>query len=229
MTNAPPTAARRATPLDVTAIRQGFPLLRQTIHGKPLVYLDNASTTQKPREVIDRVTRFYTEENANVHRGVHWLSERATEAYEEARGTVARFLNARKPQEIVFVRGTTEAINLVAATCGRASVGRGDDVVVSAMEHHSNIVPWQILCEQTGARLRIIPITDAGELDLDAYERLLTDRTRIVSVVARLERVRHGESGRGDRSPRAPARHPGARGRGTSGRAHADRRTGDRV
>jgi cysteine desulfurase/selenocysteine lyase len=181
MTNA--SATPRAAPLDVTAIRQDFPILRQQIHGKPLVYLDNASTTQKPRAVIDRVTRFYGEENANVHRGVHWLSERATEFYEEARVTVSRFMNAREPREIVFVRGATEAINLVTATCGRSRVGRADEVVISAMEHHSNIVPWQILCEQAGARLRIIPITDAGELDLDAYERLLTDRTRIVSVV----------------------------------------------
>ena len=147
------------------------------------MYLDNASTTQKPRAVIDRVTRFYGEENANVHRGVHWLSERATEVYEEARATVGRFLNTRAPQEIVFVRGATEAINLVAATFGRSRIGRSDEIVISAMEHHSNIVPWQILCEQTGARLRIIPTTDAGELDLDAYDSLLTDRTRIVSVV----------------------------------------------
>ena len=133
--------------------------------------------------MIDRVTQFYVEENANVHRGVHWLSERATDAFEEARATVGRFLNARESREIVFVRGTTEAINLVAATFGRSRVGRGDEIVISAMEHHSNIVPWQILCEQQGARLRIIPITDAGELDLDAYATLLTDRTRIVSVV----------------------------------------------
>jgi cysteine desulfurase / selenocysteine lyase len=183
MTNAPPAAAGSAAPLDVTAIRQNFPILRQPIHGASLVYLDNASTTQKPQAVIDRVARFYLEENANVHRGVHWLSERATDAYEAARATVARFLNARLPQEIVFVRGTTEAVNLVAATCGRSHLGRDDEVVISAMEHHSNIVPWQILCEQAGARLRIIPITDTGELDLDAYALLLTERTRIVSVV----------------------------------------------
>ena len=183
MTNAPPAAAGSASPLDVTAIRRDFPILRQQVHGTRLVYLDNASTTQKPQTVIDRVARFYLEENANVHRGVHWLSERATDAYEAARATVARFLNARLPQEIVFVRGTTEAVNLVAATHGRTQVGRGDEVVISAMEHHSNIVPWQILCEQAGARLRIIPVTDAGELDLDAYAALLNDRTRIVSIV----------------------------------------------
>jgi cysteine desulfurase/selenocysteine lyase len=183
MTNAPPVASGSAAPLDATAVRQDFPILRRHVHGAPLVYLDNASTTQKPQAVIERVARFYLEENANVHRGIHWLSERATDAYEAARATVARFLNARLPQEIVFVRGTTEAVNLVAATHGRSQVGRGDEVVISAMEHHSNIVPWQILCEQAGARLRIIPVTDAGELDLDAYAALLTDRTRIVSVV----------------------------------------------
>jgi cysteine desulfurase/selenocysteine lyase len=183
MTKTPLVARGFAAALDVTAIRHDFPILRQQIHGTPLVYLDNASTTQKPRTVIERVTRFYLEENANVHRGVHWLSERATDAYEGARTTVARFLNARLPQEIVFVRGTTEAVNLVAATCGRSRVGRDDEVVISAMEHHSNIVPWQILCEQAGARLRIIPTSGAGELDLDAYASLLTDRTRIVSVV----------------------------------------------
>jgi cysteine desulfurase / selenocysteine lyase len=173
---------RRAA-LDVAAIRRDFPLLQQRVYGKPLAYLDNAATTQKPQAVIDRVTQYYVEENANVHRGVHWLSERATNAFEEARVTVARFLNAREPGEIVFVRGTTEAINLVTATFGRSRIGHGDEVAISAMEHHSNIVPWQILCEQQGARLRIIPITDAGELDLEAYATLLTDRTRIVSVV----------------------------------------------
>jgi len=169
--------------LAAAAIRRDFPLLRQRAHGTPLVYLDNAATTQKPQAVIDRLTRYYTEENANVHRGVHWLSDRATGAFEEARATVSRFLNAREPREIVFVRGTTEAINLVTATFGRSHVGPGDEIVISAMEHHSNLVPWQILCEQQGARLRVIPITDAGELDLDAYATLLSDRTRIVSVV----------------------------------------------
>src|SRR5882672_10704417 len=128
-----------------------FPILRQHVRGTPLVYLDNAATTQKPQAVIDRVNRFYADENANVHRGVHRLSERATEAYEQVRATVGRFLHAREAREIVFVRGTTEAINLVASSYGRTHVGRGDEVVVSAMEHHSNIVPWQMLCEQQGA------------------------------------------------------------------------------
>ena len=173
----------RAPEFDAAAIRQDFPLLRRRVHGKPLVYLDSAATTQKPQVVIDRMTQYYAEENANVHRGVHWLSERATEAYEGARAAVGRLLNARQAEEIVFVRGATEAINLVAQTYGRSHVTSGDEVVISAMEHHSNIVPWQILCEQQGARLRIIPITDAGELDLDAYAALLTERTRIVSVV----------------------------------------------
>jgi cysteine desulfurase/selenocysteine lyase len=170
-------------PIDIATVRRDFPILRQRVHGKPLVYLDNAATTQKPQAVIDRVTRYYAEENANVHRGVYRLTERATEAYEASRAAVGRFLNAREPREIVFVRGTTEAINLVATAYGRAHIGPGDEIVLSMMEHHSNIVPWQLLREQSGARLRIIPITDAGELDLDAYEALLNDRTRIVAVV----------------------------------------------
>src|SRR6185295_3396665 len=153
------------------------------VHGRPLVYLDSASTTQKPQVVIDRLTRFYVEENANVHRGVHRLSERATRSYEEARAAVAGLLRAPEPREIVFVRGTTEAINLVAQSYGRSNVGPGDAIVISAMEHHSNIVPWQLLCQEKGAQLRIIPMSDAGELNLDAYEKLLDDRTRLVSVV----------------------------------------------
>jgi cysteine desulfurase/selenocysteine lyase len=168
--------------LDLKAIRQEFPILRQRVHGKPLVYLDNAATTQKPQAVIDRLVRYYAEENANIHRGVHVLSVAATDAYDAARETVRRFLNAADSREIVFVRGATEGINLVAQTYGRARVGAGDEIVISEMEHHSNIVPWQMLCEEKGARLRVIPITDAGELRLDAYERLLSDRTRIVAI-----------------------------------------------
>jgi len=183
MTSGTETSGERTTVLDVAAIRQDFPILAQRVHGKPLVYLDNAATTQKPQAVIDRLVRYYTEDNGNVHRGVHWLSERATDAYEEARDTVRRFLNAAESREIVFVRGTTEAINLVVQTYGRTHVGSGDDIVISTLEHHSNIVPWQLLCEEKGARLRVIPISDCGELDLDAYEKLLSDRTRIVSVV----------------------------------------------
>ena len=167
---------------DPAAVRRDFPALRQPVHGRPLVYLDNAATTQKPAAVIDRLTRFYREENANVHRGVHALSDRATESYEQARQAVARFLNARDPREIVFVRGATEAINLVASSYGRARIGPADEVVVSAMEHHSNIVPWQAVCAERGARLTVIPISDAGEIDLDAFANLLSDRTRIVSI-----------------------------------------------
>ena len=169
-------------PVEAATIRQDFPILRQRVHRKPLVYLDNAATTQKPQAVIDRISRYYAEENANIHRGVHALSDRATEAHEAARETVRGFLNAAHSREIIFVRGATEAINLVAQTYGRAHVGPGDEVVLSEMEHHSNIVPWQILCEEKGAWLRIVPMTDEGELRLDEYERLLSDRTRLVSV-----------------------------------------------
>jgi len=175
----PPLAAPE---LDPAAVRRDFPALQQPVHGRPLVYLDNAATTQKPAAVIDRLARYYREENANVHRGVHALSDRATESYEHARQVVGRFLNARDAREIVFVRGATEAINLVACAYGRPQLGPADQVVVSAMEHHSNIVPWQAVCAERGARLAVIPISDAGEIDLDAFATLLTDRTRIVSV-----------------------------------------------
>jgi cysteine desulfurase/selenocysteine lyase len=178
-----PPARLPAPPIDVERIRQDFPLLQQRVRGKPLVYLDNAATSQKPQSVIDAVTRFYTSENANIHRGVHYLSERATDAYDQVREKVARFLNARSSREIIFTRGTTEGINLVAQSYGRLALKPGDDIVITAMEHHSNIVPWQLVCEQTGARLRAAPFNDAGELDVDAFERLLTDRTRLVSVV----------------------------------------------
>jgi cysteine desulfurase/selenocysteine lyase len=175
-------ASRSRAPLDVTAIREDFPILKRRVHGRPLVYLDNAATTQKPQAVIDRLVRYYAEENANIHRGVHLLSAEATGAYDAARERVRRFLNAAEMREIIFVRGTTEAINLVARSFGGKAIGAGDEVVVSEMEHHSNIVPWQIICEEKGARLRVIPMTDAGELRLDEYERLLGPRTRIVSV-----------------------------------------------
>ncbi len=167
---------------DVARIRKDFPILNQTVHGHPLVYLDNAATAQKPRAVIDAVSRFYEHDNANIHRGLHELSERATRAYEDARGKARRFLNAAEDREIIFVRGTTEAINLVAQTHGRQSLKPGDEVVLTEMEHHSNIVPWQMLCEATGARLRIAPITDAGEIRLDALESLLGPKTRIGSL-----------------------------------------------
>src|SRR5258708_2499846 len=178
------TAILRARSLqyDVEQVRRHFPILHRTVRGKKLVYLDNAATTQKPQAVIDRIVRYYTEENSNVHRGVHYLSEVATAAYESARTTVKRFLNARDEKEIVFTRGTTEGINLVASSWGRANVRSGDEIVISAIEHHSNIVPWQLLCDEVGARLRIIPVNDAGELVIEEYARLLTPRTRIVAV-----------------------------------------------
>ena len=169
--------------LDVHRIREDFPILRERVHGKPLVYLDNAATSQKPQSVIDAVTRFYTSENANIHRGVHYLSERATLAYDEVREKVARFLNARSSREIIFTRGTTDGINLIAQSYGRTHLKPGDDIVITAMEHHSNIVPWQLICEQTGAELKAAPINDRGELDVQALERLLSDRTRLVAVV----------------------------------------------
>ena len=173
----PPSSA-----LDVNAVRGDFPLLRQRVHGRPLVYLDNAATSQKPQAVLEAMKRFYTEECSNVHRGVHELSERATRAYEAAREKVRAFINAREAREIIFVRGTTEAINLVAQSYGRTQVKAGDEILITAMEHHSNIVPWQILCQEKGACLRVAPINDAGELLLDEFEKLLTSRTRLVAV-----------------------------------------------
>jgi cysteine desulfurase / selenocysteine lyase len=167
---------------DVARIRDDFPILKATIHGKPLVYFDNGATSQKPRAVIDRVARYYAEENSNIHRGVHFLSERATEDYEAARAKVRRFINAPSDQEIIFVRGTTEAINLVAQSYGRSFLTTGDEIIVSAMEHHSNIVPWQMVCAQVGARLRVIPINHAGEVVMEEYGRLLTERTKLVAV-----------------------------------------------
>jgi cysteine desulfurase/selenocysteine lyase len=168
--------------LDVDKVRTDFPILSRRVHGLPLVYLDNAATTQKPRMVIDALTEYYTVTNANIHRGVHLLSEFATEAHENARKAVQRFLGAGDSSEIIFVRGATEAINLVAATYGRAHVGAGDEIVITAMEHHSNIVPWQMLCEEKGARLRIAPINDYGELLIDEFAALLNARTRLVAV-----------------------------------------------
>ncbi len=169
--------------VDVEKVRTDFPALHQMINGKPLVYLDNASTTQKPQAVIDTLVQYYTLDNSNVHRGVHTLSQRATDHYEEARAKVRRFINAETDEEIIYVRGTTEGINLVAQTFGRENVGEGDDIIVTAMEHHSNIVPWQILCQERGANLKVIPITEQGELVMEEYERLLGPRTKLVSIV----------------------------------------------
>ena len=172
----------RRVRFDVAAARRDFPILSRSVHGKPLVYLDNGATSQKPQAVIEALSRYYREENANIHRGVHFLSERATAAYEEARQKIQAFINAAHKEEIIFVRGTTEAVNLVAQSYGRSALKAGDEIIISAMEHHSNIVPWQMLREQTGARLRVIPINHDGELVLDEYRRLLNDKTKIVSV-----------------------------------------------
>lgn len=167
---------------DVARVRQDFPILRESARGMPLAYLDNAATTQKPRAVIDAVSSYYLHDNANVHRAVHALSERATKAYEGARRIAQRFVNARDPREIVFVRGATEGINLVAQTFGASRVGAGDEVLVTGLEHHSNIVPWQMLCAARGARLRVVPITDSGELALEGLDDLLGPRTRLFAV-----------------------------------------------
>jgi cysteine desulfurase / selenocysteine lyase len=170
------------TGLDLQKIRRDFPILSREVHGRPLVYLDNAATTQKPKSVIDALVHFYTAECANIHRGVHLLSEEATRDYEATRSRIRSFINAADDREIVFVRGATEAINLVAQTYGRTHVGAGDEVIISALEHHSNIVPWQMLCQEKGGVLKVIPINERGELLMDEYERMLGPRTRIVAV-----------------------------------------------
>ena len=171
------------TALDVVRIRADFPILARTVRGgKPLVYLDNAATTQKPQVVLDALLRFYTQDNANVHRGVHELSERATAGFEHARESARRFLNAAETREIVFTRNATEGINLVAQAWGRRNVGAGDEVVITGMEHHSNIVPWQMLATEKGARLVVVPVDDRGEVHLADFERLIGPRTRIVAV-----------------------------------------------
>ncbi|MDR2147936.1 MAG: cysteine desulfurase [Tannerella sp.] len=163
-------------------IRQDFPILQRTVYGKPLVYLDNAATTQKPRCVVEKIAEEYYNVNANIHRGVHFLSQQATEAHEEARRTIQRFINAAKPEEIIFTRGTTEAINLVASSFTYGCMKVGDEVIISAMEHHSNIVPWQIEAARNNITVKVIPITEVGELDMEAYEKLFSERTRLVAV-----------------------------------------------
>ena len=177
------TARESAAGFDVERIRKEFPALEQTVHGKPLVYLDNAATSQKPLAVIEAEENFYRRDCSNIHRGVHELSERATKSYEDARVKAQRFLNARDGKEIIFVRGATEAINLVANSFGRKNVQAGDEILITAMEHHSNIVPWQILCEEKGAKLRVAPINDRGELLFDEFEKLLGPKTRLAAVV----------------------------------------------
>lgn len=177
------SATRQSPDFDPVAVRAAFPILRTLAHGKPLIYLDNGATTQKPQAVIDAISRFYAEQNANIHRGVYQLSQVATGVYESARQRVAEFINAAEAREVIFTRGTTEAINLVATSWGRANLEPGGEVLISAMEHHSNIVPWQIACEAAGATLRVIPFNDAGELRLDELEQLLSRRTQMVALV----------------------------------------------
>jgi cysteine desulfurase/selenocysteine lyase len=169
--------------LEVARIRADFPILQQTIHGHPLVYLDNAATTQKPQQVIDAICHLYQHDYSNVHRGVHTLSERATKHYEDARKTIQRFINAKEAREITFVRGTTEAINLIAHSYGLSHITQDDEIIISAMEHHSNIVPWQMLCQKTGAKLKIAPMNDAGDLIIEDYQQLFSARTKLVAMV----------------------------------------------
>jgi cysteine desulfurase / selenocysteine lyase len=175
------TLPKTIASLDVETLREDFPVLKQTVHGKPLVYLDSAATAQKPTVVVDAIRRFHEVDCANIHRGVHELSQRSTAAYEETRDKVRRFLRAKSNEELIFVRGTTEGINLVASSWGRKNVDAGDEIVITAMEHHSNIVPWQMLCEEKSARLRVIPMNQRGELILEEYEKLLNPRTKMVA------------------------------------------------
>ena len=181
--HAPGIASPRvARPLDIEAIRRDFPVLSRKVHGKPLCYLDNAASSQRPQSVIDAVSHYYETNHANVHRGVHTLSQEATDLFEGARETLRRFINARSTREVIFVRGTTEAINLVAQSHARPRLRPGDEILISWLEHHANIVPWQMVCEQTGARLKVIPITRAGEVDFDAFLSLLSERTRLLAL-----------------------------------------------
>ncbi len=168
---------------DVEAIRSDFPILNINVHGKPLVYLDNAATTQKPTVVLEALEKYYRQSNSNIHRGVHYLSQVATKEYDDARKTVQNFLGAKHFEEIIFTRGTTESINLVASSWGKKNLNAGDEVLISNMEHHSNIVPWQLICEERGAKLKVIPISDAGEIIFEEFEKLLSNRTKIVSIV----------------------------------------------
>src|SRR6267154_1467209 len=177
-----PIKPRPSEACAVERIRKDFPVLRQTVNGKPLVYLDNAASSQVPMMVIERGAQYIEQEHSNIHRGVHYLSMKATSAYEGAREKVKRFINARDVKECIFVRGATEGINLVMHGYGRKFVGRGDEIIISTLEHHSNIVPWQMLCEEKGATLRVIPMNDAGELLLDEYEKLITPRTKLVGI-----------------------------------------------
>jgi cysteine desulfurase / selenocysteine lyase len=171
------------TKIDITALRAQFPILHTEVNGKPLVYLDNGASSQKPQSVIDTISRYYEQENSNIHRGVHTLSANATAAYEEVRKKVQHFINAQHDHEVIFTSGTTGGINLVASAFGEKFVGKDDEIIITAMEHHSNIVPWQMLCERKGAKLRVIPISDEGEISLDDFSKLLSSKTKLVSVV----------------------------------------------
>ncbi|SRR5258706_461868 len=170
------------TAIDIEKIRAQFPVLHQQVNGKPLIYFDNAATNQKPQQVIDALVNYYQRYNANIHRGIHTLAEKATKAFEETRHSMQKFINAKHVEEIIFTRGVTESINLVASSYGRTFLHEGDDVIISGLEHHSNIVPWQIVCDEKKAKLKIIPITDIGEIDMDAYRKLLSAKTKIVAV-----------------------------------------------
>jgi cysteine desulfurase/selenocysteine lyase len=169
--------------IDIQSIRNQFPILHQQVNGKPLVYLDNAATTQKPQSVIDALMHYYTVDNANIHRAAHTLAARSTEYFEDTRKTIQRFINAREAEECIFTKGVTESINLVAQTWGRTFLKAGDEVLITTMEHHSNIVPWQLICEEKGVVLKVIPINDAGELEMDEFDKLLSDRTKLVACV----------------------------------------------
>src|SRR5437868_3993308 len=175
-------AVRQMNDWDVEKIRKDFPVLSQTVNGKPLVYLDNSASSQVPQVVIDRTSKYLAEEHSNIHRGVHYLSQHATTAYEAAREKVKRFINAPDVKECIFVRGTTEGLNLVAHSYGRKFIGEGDEIIVSQMEHHSNIIPWQMIAEEKGAKIRVIPMNERGELIIDEYENMLNERTRMVAV-----------------------------------------------
>ncbi|MFN8008147.1 MAG: cysteine desulfurase [Terriglobia bacterium] len=177
-----PSSAKARLVFDVDAIRNDFPILQQKVYGKPLIYLDNAASSQKPRQVMEAITQLYSADYSNIHRGVHALSERSTRAYEDVRRKVQHFINAAEDREIIFVRGTTEAINLVAQSYGRQIIGEGDEILITTLEHHSNIVPWQLLCEAQKARLLVAPIDDAGDVELDSFEKLITERTKLVAV-----------------------------------------------
>lgn len=177
------TSTETNTSFDINKIRADFPLLTQVVNGKPLIYFDNAATSQKPKVVLDALNDYYRTTNANIHRGAHYLASKGTQEYEDAREAIRQFLNASSTEEVIFVRGVTEAVNLVASTYGRQHVQAGDEVIISTMEHHSNIVPWQLLCEEKGATLKVIPISDDGELIMEEYEKLLNEKTKLVSIV----------------------------------------------